>query len=64
MMEGIKMIITGSYSSKNNAYKMHEPMFPYKSTVYLGFTLEGMKRQYRIDNNLQKKHIEWIIVGL
>ena len=43
-------------------YKMHAPVFPYLSTHYIGYSLEGMKKQYRRDHGLRYKHIEWIIV--
>lgn len=57
------MIITGSYNKTTGAYKMRSPEFPYDDTrVYIGYTLEGMKKQYRKDFNLKYKHIDWIIV--
>lgn len=54
--------ITGSYNKRLNSYKMHNYIFPYDSTTYMGYTLEQMKKKYRQDNNLKYKHIEWIIV--
>ena len=43
-------------------YKMHSPTYPYLTTHYIGYTLAGMKRQYRQDHGLKYRHIEWIIV--
>ena len=54
------IIITGSKTAQG--FRMHSPAFPYDSTHYIGYTLEQMKRKYRKDFNLQRKHIEWIIV--
>lgn len=45
-----------------NGYKMHSPEFPYKTTLYIGYTLEEMKKKFRQDHNLKYKRIEWIIV--
>ena len=56
------MIITGTYNKINGHYRMQSPKFPYFSTVYIGYSLDGMKRQYRKDNNLKYKHIEWLIL--
>ena len=58
------MIVTGCYIKSNGAYKMHSPQFPYTSTVYIGYTLEGMKRKYRQTHNLKYKRIKWIILGM
>lgn len=56
------MYVTGCKLS-NGGYRMHSPEPPYQSTVYLGYTLEGMKRKYRRNHNLKYKHIIWVIVG-
>lgn len=58
------MIVTGTYDRIHGYFRMHAPEFPYNSTTYIGYTLEGMKKKYREDNNLKYKHIEWIICGL
>ena len=57
-------IVTGSYNKVNGNFKMHAPKFPYDSTTYVGYTLTEMKKKYRADHGLERKHIEWIIVGL
>lgn len=46
----------------NGNYKMHAPTFPYETTVYVGYTLNEMKRKYRQDHGLKYKRIEWIIL--
>lgn len=56
------MIVTGSYNKVTGAYRMHSPVFPYKATVYLGYTRKQMEQKYRKDHGLKGKHIEWIIV--
>ena len=56
------MYVTGCYNKEHGWYTMHSPKFPYTSTVYIGYTLEGMKKKYREDHNLKGKYIEWIIV--
>jgi len=56
------LMVTGTYNKVNGYYKMHAPNFPYQTTVYIGYTLEGMKRKYRQDHNLKYKRIEWIII--
>lgn len=58
----MKIYATGTYN--NGTYTMQAPAFPYESTVYIGYTLEGMKRRYRAINGLKRKHIEWIILGI
>ena len=58
----IHMYVTGCYNKEHGWYTMHSPKFPYTSNVYIGYTLEGMKKKYREDHNLKGKHIEWIIV--
>lgn len=56
------MYVTGCYNKEHGWYTMHSPKFPYTSTVYIGYTLDRMKKKYREDHNLKGKHIEWIIV--
>lgn len=56
------MIVTGSYSKTRGTYRMHAPVFPYESIVYVGYTLAQMKKAYRQRYNLKYKHIEWIII--
>ena len=58
------MMVTGSYNRVNGHFKMHSPTFPYQSTVYIGYSLDGMKRKYRQDFNLKYKRIDWIILGM
>ena len=58
----IHMYVTGCYNKEHGWYTMHSPKFPYTSTVYIGYTLDKMKKKYREDHNLKGKHIEWIIV--
>lgn len=58
----MKKIATGTYNPETGAYKMHAPEFPYHTTVYIGYTLEGMKQKYRADHDLKYKRIEWIIL--
>ena len=55
------MIIVTGYKTKQG-YKMRNPMYPYLTTHYIGYTLAGMQRQYRQDHGLRYKHIDWIIV--
>ncbi len=55
------MYVTG-YKLSSGGYRMHSPNFPYLSTVYIGYSLEGMKKKFRKDHNLKYKHITWIIV--
>lgn len=55
------MIIVTGWKTKQG-YKMHAPAFPYLTTHYIGYSLEGMKRKFRQDHGLRYKHIEWIIV--
>lgn len=55
------IIVTGCKTSRGD-YRMHAPTFPYLTTIYIGYTLEGMKKQYRKDFNLKYKRIEWIII--
>ena len=54
------IIVTGCKTRQG--YRMHAPEFPYLSTYYIGYSLKGMKKQYRQDHSLRYKHIEWIIV--
>ena len=54
------MIVTGCKT--NLGYKMRAPEFPYLTTHYIGYTLEGMKRKYRQDRGLRYRHIDWIIL--
>ena len=54
------MIVTGCKTRQG--YKMHAPTFPYLTTHYIGYSLEGMKRKYRQDNGLKYRRIEWVIV--
>lgn len=53
---------TGFKNKINGNFKMKSPHYPYKQTVYIGYTEKQMKKQYRKDNQLKNKHIEWIIV--
>ena len=55
------MIIVTGWKTKQG-YKMRAPEPPYATMHYIGYTLEGMKRQYRQDYDLKYKRIEWIIV--
>lgn len=55
------MIIVSGWKTKLG-YKMCAPESPYLTTHYVGYTLEGMQRQYRQDHGLRYKHITWIIV--
>ena len=55
------MITVTGWKTKQG-YKMHAPTFSYLTTHYIGYSLEGMKRQYRQDHGLQYKRIDWIIV--
>lgn len=55
---------TGSYNKEHGYFTMHEPKFPYNSTVYIGYNLKQLKQKYREDNNLKYKRIEWIILGI
>ena len=41
---------------------MHAPEFPYLTTLYIGYSMEAMKKKYRQDHGLKYKRIEWIIV--
>ena len=54
------IIVTGCKTRQG--YKMRAPTFPYLTTHYIGYALEGMKKTYRQDYDLKYKHIEWIIV--
>ena len=54
------IIVTGCKTKLG--YKMHSPESPYLTTHYIGYSLEGMKRQYRQDHGLRYRHINWIIV--
>ena len=55
------MIIVTGWKTKQG-YKVRAPESPYWTTHYIGYSLEGMKRQYRQDHSLRYKHIDWIIV--
>ena len=54
------MIVTGCKTRQG--YKMHAPAFPYLTTDYIGYALEGMKKKYRQDHGLRYRRIDWIIV--
>ena len=55
----------GSYNKIRGSYSMFGAGDnEYKSTTYIGYTLKGMQKKWREDNNCKGKHVEWIISGL
>ena len=59
--------VTGCYNKDHNYFRMHDRTLEehlITSTVYAGYSLEGMKKKYREDHGLEGKHINWVIVGI
>ena len=55
----------GSYNKIRGSYVMHGiDEYTCNSTTYIGYTLKGMQKKWREDNNCKGKHVEWIITGL
>lgn len=51
------LIVSGSFNPVNGSYKMENPEFPYGYSVYMGYSLKAMKRKFRKDHKLERKHI-------